>query len=66
MHYGMQVWDPVLIIAQIISLQCLFYLTLGVFDAILIGEARVAPCIRWGPGGTYPKPYRPAIHTVLP
>ena len=33
----MQVWDPVLIISQIVSLQCLFYLTLGVFDAILIG-----------------------------
>mmetsp|Transcript_14093 Transcript_14093/g.30554 ORF Transcript_14093/g.30554 Transcript_14093/m.30554 type:complete len:200 (+) Transcript_14093:129-728(+) len=37
MLYGAAVWDPVLIIAQIISLQCLFYLTLGLFHAIFLG-----------------------------
>lgn len=36
----MQVWDPTLIIAQIVSLQCLLYLTLGVFEAILLGKVR--------------------------
>ena len=41
----MQVWDPVLIISQILSLQCLFYLTLGVLDAILLGECYI-PCTR--------------------
>lgn len=41
MFYGTVVWDPWLIVAQIVSLQCLYYLTLGVFLTILVG-ARVS------------------------
>jgi hypothetical protein len=37
-----QVWDPTLIISQILTLQCLLYLTLGVFLAILLGEKQIA------------------------
>jgi len=37
MFYGAVVWDPWLIVAQIVSLQCLYYLTLGVFMEILVG-----------------------------
>lgn len=36
MFYGAVVWDPWLILAQIVCLQCLYYLTLGVFLAILV------------------------------
>lgn len=34
----LQVWDPVLIIAQILSLQCLFYLSLGFWQALFLGK----------------------------
>ena len=37
MFYGPAVWDPVLNIAQIVGLQCSFYLTLGVLLLILVG-----------------------------
>ncbi|KAL5839856.1 hypothetical protein ACOSQ4_012464 [Xanthoceras sorbifolium] len=37
MFYGAVVWDLWLIVAQIVCLQCLYYLTLGVFLAILVG-----------------------------
>ncbi|KAL3511810.1 hypothetical protein ACH5RR_024527 [Cinchona calisaya] len=37
MFYGAVVWDPWLIVAQIVCLQCLYYLNLGVFLAILVG-----------------------------
>lgn len=37
MFYGKVVWDPFLIVAQIVCLQCLYYLTLGVFLALLVG-----------------------------
>ncbi|OIT05292.1 PREDICTED: protein SYS1 homolog [Nicotiana attenuata] len=37
MFYGTSVWDPWLIVAQIVCLQCLYYLTLGIFLAILVG-----------------------------
>ncbi|PSS17909.1 hypothetical protein CEY00_Acc12600, partial [Actinidia chinensis var. chinensis] len=37
MFYGTVVWDPWLIVAQILCFQCLYYLTLGVFMAILVG-----------------------------
>ncbi|KAG2446261.1 hypothetical protein HXX76_000851 [Chlamydomonas incerta] len=37
MLYGQAVWDPILIVAQIITLQCLFYLTLGLFQGLFIG-----------------------------
>jgi hypothetical protein len=33
----LQVWDPALIIAQIVSVQCLFYISLGLIQAITIG-----------------------------
>lgn len=37
MLYGASVWDPVLIVFQIVSLQCLFYLSLGLWQAVFIG-----------------------------
>ncbi|XP_054783560.1 uncharacterized protein LOC129290702 [Prosopis cineraria] len=37
MFYGVAAWDPWLIIAQIVCLQCLYYITLGLFLAILVG-----------------------------
>ncbi|GIL67881.1 hypothetical protein Vafri_21145 [Volvox africanus] len=37
MLYGAAVWDPVLIIAQIATIQCLFYLSLGLWQGILLG-----------------------------
>nr|XP_018625679.1 protein SYS1 homolog isoform X2 [Nicotiana tomentosiformis] len=37
MFYGAVVWDPWLIVAQIVCLQSLYYLTLGIFLAILVG-----------------------------
>ncbi|RDX79264.1 Protein SYS1-like protein [Mucuna pruriens] len=37
MFYGAVVWDPWLIVAQIVCLQCLYYITLGLFLSILVG-----------------------------
>lgn len=37
MFYGAAVWDPWLIVAQIVCLQCLYYLTLSLFLALLVG-----------------------------
>jgi hypothetical protein len=37
MFYGAMVWDPWLIVAQIVCLQCLYYLGLGTFMALLVG-----------------------------
>ncbi|XP_071733955.1 uncharacterized protein [Rutidosis leptorrhynchoides] len=37
MFYGSVVWDPWLIVAQIVCIQCLYYLTLGFLMAILVG-----------------------------
>ncbi|GLU14550.1 hypothetical protein SLE2022_311110 [Rubroshorea leprosula] len=37
MFYGAAVWDPWLIVAQIVCLQCLYYITLGVFLSVLVG-----------------------------
>ncbi|KAI9076310.1 hypothetical protein K1719_041735 [Acacia pycnantha] len=37
MFYRAAVWDPWLIVAQIVCLQCLYYITLGVFLSILVG-----------------------------
>uniref|UniRef100_A0A7N0RGY5 Protein SYS1 homolog n=1 Tax=Kalanchoe fedtschenkoi TaxID=63787 RepID=A0A7N0RGY5_KALFE len=37
MFYGAVVWDPWLIVAQIVVLQCLYYLSLGVFLSFLVG-----------------------------
>ncbi|CAI0422682.1 unnamed protein product [Linum tenue] len=37
MFYGSIVWDPWLIVAQIVCLQCLYYLTLGFFLSVFVG-----------------------------
>ncbi|KAI7986131.1 hypothetical protein LOK49_LG14G01871 [Camellia lanceoleosa] len=37
MFYGSVVWDPWLIVAQIVCLQCSYYLTLGFLLGILVG-----------------------------
>ncbi|KAE9621338.1 hypothetical protein Lalb_Chr01g0012641 [Lupinus albus] len=37
MFYGAVTWDPCLIIGQIVCLQCLYYITLGMFLSILVG-----------------------------
>mmetsp|Transcript_4185 Transcript_4185/g.4839 ORF Transcript_4185/g.4839 Transcript_4185/m.4839 type:complete len:174 (-) Transcript_4185:639-1160(-) len=37
MFYGATVWDPILIIAQIVSMQCLYYLSLGILQWLLLG-----------------------------
>ena len=37
MFYGTAAWDPWLIVAQILCLQCLYYLSLGVFLTFLVG-----------------------------
>ncbi|XP_047316951.1 protein SYS1 homolog [Impatiens glandulifera] len=37
MFYGAIVWDPWLIVAQIVCLQSLYYVTLGGFTSILVG-----------------------------
>lgn len=37
MFYGAVVWDPWLIVAQIVCLQCMYYITLGLFLSILVG-----------------------------
>ncbi|KAL8537578.1 hypothetical protein ACS0TY_012630 [Phlomoides rotata] len=37
MFYGTTAWDPWLIVAQIVFLQCQYYLILGIFLAILVG-----------------------------
>ncbi|KAK7816632.1 uncharacterized protein LOC112039763 [Quercus suber] len=37
MFYGTPAWDPWLIVAQILCLQCLYYLSLGVFLTFLVG-----------------------------
>ena len=38
MLYGPAVWDPVLIVAQIATVQCIYYLGLGVLMGMLVGE----------------------------
>ncbi|ONK76586.1 uncharacterized protein A4U43_C03F29850 [Asparagus officinalis] len=37
MFYGAAAWDPWLIASQIVCLQCLHYLTLGVLMSIFVG-----------------------------
>lgn len=37
MLYGREVWDPVLICAQIVAVQCLYYLGLGLLMSLLVG-----------------------------
>lgn len=52
MIYGANVWDPILIVAQIVALQCLFYLSLGLFQAIFLGHfvqrLTTAQILSWG------------------
>lgn len=38
MFYGSQAWDPLLITAQILTIQCIFYLTFGLALWMLVGE----------------------------
>lgn len=38
MFYGAMVWDPWLIVAQIACLQCLLYLSLGVYLWLFVGS----------------------------
>ena len=44
MFYGAQVWDPVLIVAQILVNQCLFYTSLGLLLWLLVGGALPFMC----------------------
>ncbi|XP_010539497.1 PREDICTED: protein SYS1 homolog [Tarenaya hassleriana] len=37
MFYGKALWDPWLIVAQIVCLQCSYYLTLGIFMMVFLG-----------------------------
>ncbi|KAL3655495.1 hypothetical protein CASFOL_001281 [Castilleja foliolosa] len=37
MFYGTVVWDPWVIVAQIVCLQCLYNISLGLFLSILVG-----------------------------
>lgn len=37
MFYGAVVWDPWLIVAQIVCLQCMYYITLGLLLSLLVG-----------------------------
>lgn len=39
-----QAWDPVLILGQIAALQCLFYLTLGLLQALFLAGRAGMPC----------------------
>mmetsp|Transcript_10313 Transcript_10313/g.28043 ORF Transcript_10313/g.28043 Transcript_10313/m.28043 type:complete len:198 (+) Transcript_10313:93-686(+) len=40
MFYGTAVWDPVLIVAQIVTVQCLFYVCLGTFLYVFLATSR--------------------------
>ncbi|GAQ79834.1 Integral membrane protein SYS1-related [Klebsormidium nitens] len=42
MFYGAMVWDPWLILAQILVLQCLFYLSLGGLLWVFVGSHELA------------------------
>lgn len=37
MFYGAVVWDPWLIVAQIVCLQCMYYMTLGLLLTVFVG-----------------------------
>mmetsp|Transcript_15750 Transcript_15750/g.40150 ORF Transcript_15750/g.40150 Transcript_15750/m.40150 type:complete len:104 (+) Transcript_15750:97-408(+) len=43
MFYGSSVWDPVLILAQIVTLQCLFYICFGLFLYMFMGLSPAGP-----------------------
>lgn len=40
MFYGASVWDPWLIIAQIVTVQCLYYLSFGLLLYLLLGKRK--------------------------
>lgn len=42
LRWSLQVWDPVLIVAQILAVQCCFYLGLGILQAALLGALLAA------------------------
>lgn len=39
MLFGRDAWDPVTILAQIVAVQCLYYLSLGLLFKLIVGEA---------------------------
>lgn len=53
--YGAAVWDPVLILAQILAVQCWFYASLGLLIALLVGECPELNCAA---------AHRPWLHTA--
>ncbi len=57
MFYGSTVWDPVLITAQIITMQCLFYASLGLTLWMFVGAAS-ASSISKGKQGAASMPCR--------
>jgi Integral membrane protein S linking to the trans Golgi network len=48
MFYGPRVFDPVLIIAQIVVLQCLWYISLGCLLWLLLGAPPAPACTASG------------------
>lgn len=38
MLFGRDAWDPVTIVAQIVGVQCLYYLGLGLLFKLIVGE----------------------------
>ena len=36
--YGSGLWDPVMILAQIAAMQCLYYISLGILLSLFVGE----------------------------
>lgn len=40
MLYGQEIWDPALIVAKIVAVQCSFYLGLGVLMGMLVGTGK--------------------------
>jgi hypothetical protein len=51
--FGPSAWDPVAITAQIVAVQCLYYLSLGLLYKLIVGKRpRGATPRRQGPGAT--------------
>jgi Integral membrane protein S linking to the trans Golgi network len=48
MFYGPRVFDPVLIVAQIVVLQCLWYISLGCLLWLLLGASMYAAYVFLG------------------
>lgn len=64
--FGPAAWDPVAIIAQIVALQCLYYLSLGLLYKMIVGGCWCAGQDRLkGTGGVH-TPERPPAAAALP